>query len=306
MDSRPAAGSAPARRRRHRDNGWGYLFLLPWLLGFFLLTLGPMLVSLYLSFTDFDLLTSPGWVGWDNYVRMFTSDPKFLQSLKVTGLYVGLSVPLELAFALLVAVLLNRGLRGMAFYRSVYYLPSLFGGSVAVAVLWRELFGDSGLVNSLLGVVGLHGQAWISDPSYSLYTLVVLQVWQFGAPMVIFLAGLRQIPKVYYDAAAVDGAGVLNRFFRITLPLLSPVLFFNLVLRIIHAFQAFASAFIISGGSGGPSESTLFYTLYLYQEGFVNFRMGYASALAWFLLVVVAVLTAVNFLFSRYWVHYER
>lgn len=297
---------ARRRRRRHRDNGWGYVFLSPWLAGFFLLTLGPMLASLYLSFTDFDLLTRPRWLGAANYVRMFTSDPKFLQSLKVTGIYVAVGVPLELAFALLVAVVLNRGLRGLDFYRSMYYLPSLFGGSVAIAVLWREVFGDSGLVNTLLGLVGVHGAAWISDPSYSLYTLVVLQVWQFGAPMVIFLAGLRQIPQVYYDAAAVDGAGVFTRFFRITLPLLSPVLFFNLVLRIIHAFQAFASAFIISGGSGGPSDSTLFYTLYLYQEGFVNFRMGYASALAWFLLVVVAGLTAVNFVFSRYWVHYER
>ncbi len=302
----PRGSRRRSRRRNHSENLWGHIFLLPWFLGFFLLTLGPLVASLYLSFTEFDLLTTPEWIGLDNYVRMFTADPQFWQSLTVTFVYVLVGVPLELIFALGVAMALNRGLRGMDFYRSVFYLPSLFGGSVAVAVLWRQVFGDRGLINSLLGFVGIEGPAWISDPDTALSTLIVLHVWQFGAPMVIFLAGLRQVPVTFYDAAAVDGAGALRQFVSITVPLLTPVIFFNLVLRLIQSFQAFTPAFIISDGTGGPSDSTLFYTLYLYQEGFMNFRMGYASALAWVLLVIIAVLTAINFSASRLWVHYEQ
>ncbi|MGA8114829.1 MAG: sugar ABC transporter permease [Actinocatenispora sp.] len=295
------------RRRRHRptrkQNLWALLFLGPWIIGLLVFTAGPMLVSLYLSFTDYSLLSAPHWTGLANVRHMFT-DPVFLKSLQVTLVYVGVGVPLELAFALFVAVVLNRGMRGLGFYRSALYLPSLFGGSVAVAVLWQRVFSGNGLVNEVLALVGIQGPAWISDPSYSLTTLIVLEVWQFGAPMVIFLAGLRQIPQSYYDAAAVDGASTWRRFRHITLPLLSPVIFFNLVLQIIRGFQAFAPAFIVSNGTGGPVHSTLFYTLYLYQEGFVNFHMGYASAMAWFLLLIAAVLTAINFLLSRYWVHY--
>ncbi|TDE00203.1 carbohydrate ABC transporter permease [Jiangella asiatica] len=299
-------GRVGVKRRRYRDNVWGYVLLLPWLLGFVLLTVGPMLASLVLSFTDFDLLSAPNWVGLENYVRMLTDDDRFTKSLQVTTTYVLLGVPLELAFALLVAIVLNRGLRGLDFYRSAFYLPSLLGGSVAIAVLWRQVFGRDGLVNDVLSVFGIEGPSWISDPSYSLFTLVVLNVWQFGAPMVIFLAGLRGIPDELYEAAAVDGAGVLRRFWSITIPLLTPIIFFNLVLRLINSFQAFTPAFIISGGTGGPTDSTLFYTLYLYQEGFAYFRMGYASALAWILLLIIAAVTAVNFALSKYWVNYDR
>jgi multiple sugar transport system permease protein len=303
--ARPASATTPRpRRRRARQNLWALLFLSPWIVGFLVFTAGPMLASLDLSFTDYDALSSPHWIGLANYQRMFTDDPTFIKSLVVTGIYVGVGVPLELAVALAVAVALNRGLRGLGFYRSVLYLPSLFGGSVAVAVLWRRIFSADGLVNELLSLVGLHGPAWISDPSYALGTLIVLEAWQFGAPMVIFLAGLRQIPTEFYDAASVDGAGAWQRFRRVTLPLLSPVIFFNLVLQVIRGFQAFAPAFIVSSGTGGPLNSTMFYSLYLYREGFMNFHMGYASALAWFLLLVAAILTAVNFLLSRFWVHY--
>ncbi len=300
-------GTARRTRRRRRtgqQNGWALVFLGPWLIGLLVFTAGPMLASLYLAFTDYDLLTAPDWSGLDNFRRMFTSDPVFLQSLKVTLTYVVVGTPLELIFALAVAVVLNRGLRGLDFYRSILYLPSLFGGSVAIAVLWRRVFSGDGLLNQVLALVGIDGPAWISNPSYALGTLIVLEVWQFGAPMVIFLAGLRQIPQEYYDAASVDGAGRWQQFWRVTLPLLSPVIFFNLALQIIKAFQAFAPAFIISNGSGGPADSTLFYSLYLYQEGFVNFNMGYASAMAWFLLVIAGAITAANFLFGRYWVHY--
>lgn len=300
-----ALGRRASRRRPTRkQNLWALAFLGPWIVGFLVFTAGPMLASLYLSFTDYDLLSTPHWTGLANIRRMFTADPVFMKSLQVTLIYVGVGVPLELAFALFVAVVLNKGLRGLGIYRSALYLPSLVGGSVAVAVLWQRMFSGDGLVNQVLALVGIHGPSWISDPSYSLATLIVLEIWQFGAPMVIFLAGLRQIPQSFYDAAAVDGANAWQRFWSISIPLLSPVIFFNLVLQIIRGFQAFAPAFIISNGTGGPVNSTLFYSLYLYQEGFVNFHMGYASAMAWFLLIIAAVLTSINFLLSRYWVHY--
>lgn len=292
----------PLRRSEERA---GYLFLSPWLLGLIAITLGPMIASLYLSFTDYDFLTAPEWVGSENYERLF-EDPRFAQALLVTFRYVIVSVPLQLAAALLVAVALDRGLRGLALYRSAFYLPSLLGGSVAIAVLWRQVFGVDGLVNRLiLAPLGIDGPSWIANPDTALGALVVLNVWTFGAPMVIFLAGLRQIPAMYYEAAEVDGAGRIRRFWSITLPLLSPIIFFNLVLQLIGAFQSFTQAFIISGGNGGPSDSTLFYTLYLYMQGFGDFDMGYASAMAWVLLVIIALFTLFNFLISKYWVFYD-
>jgi len=288
-----------------RRNAPGYLFLLPWFIGFFGLTLGPILTSLYLSFTDFDLLTPPRLNNAANYVRIFTADPKFVQSMKVTIFFVLFSVPLKLAFALAVALLLNRGMRGLPVYRAIFYLPSLLGASVAIAVLWRQLFARDGVVNHVLGLVGIEGPAWISDPRYSLWTLVVLSIWQFGSPMIIFLAGLRQIPQDMYEAASLDGASRWRQFWKITLPLLTPVVFFNAIIQTIEGFKSFTPAFIISGGTGNPINSTLFYTLYLYQEAFSFFRMGYASALAWILLAIVALFTAFSFLTSRFWVHYD-
>jgi multiple sugar transport system permease protein len=287
-----------------KDNLAAYLFLTPWLLGLLLITVGPMLASLYLSFTDYNLIQAPQWIGLDNFARML-SDQRLHNSLRVTFTYVLVSVPLQLALALLLAVVLDRGVRGMAFYRSIFYLPSLLGSSVAIAILWKQVFGTEGLLNQVLAPFGIEGKGWISDPSTALGTLVVLNVWTFGAPMVIFLAGLRQIPAMYYEAASVDGAGVLRRFRSITLPLLTPIIFFNLVLQIIHAFQSFTQAFVVSGGTGGPSDSTMFYTLYLYDRGFGNFDMGYASAMAWFLLVIIGVFTAANFVASKYWVFYD-
>ena len=292
-------------RQAWRRNGAGYLFLLPWLAGFFLLTLGPTLASLYLAFTDFDLLTAPRWTGLNNFIYMFNSDVRFWQALYVTFTYVLWSVPLKLIVALALAMVLDKGIRGVGVYRALFYLPSLLGASVAIAVLWRQLFDRDGIVNQFLWLLGYQGEAWLNHPDYALYTLVILAVWQFGSPMVIFLAGLRQIPKDLYEAAAMDGAGKARRFFRITLPLLAPVIFFNLVLQTIEAFKAFTQAFIVSGGTGGPIDATLFYTLYLYQEAFANFRMGYAAALAWVLLVIIGIFTALSFLSSKYWVYYE-
>jgi multiple sugar transport system permease protein len=289
--------------RVRRDDRVAYLFLAPWFVGLSVLTIGPILASLYLSFTDFDLLTTPTWAGLSNY-RQLAADAHYLTALTVTFTYVVVSVPLVTAFALLIAVALGNRRRGNGAYRAAYYLPSLLGGSVAVAIMWRQIFGADGLVNQVLAAVGVVGPSWISTPGYALWTLIALHVWQFGSPMLIFLAGLRQIPSDLYEAAAVDGAGPVRRFARITLPLLSPLIFFNLVLQMINSFKAFTPAFIISGGSGGPADSTLFYTLYLYHEGFANFRMGYASAMAWVLLIIVAGFTAAMFLTARYWVFY--
>ncbi|WP_213452187.1 carbohydrate ABC transporter permease [Rhizomonospora bruguierae] len=297
-------GSTRRMRRGVSEGLAGYLFLIPWFIGLAVIVVGPMVASLYLSFTNYNPLGSPKWIGLDNYTRMFTADPRYLKAVRVTVTYVVLSVPLQLVFALLLALALDKGMRALNFYRSVYYLPSLLGGSVAIALLWRQVFGDSGLVNQVLGFFGIHAGSWIGDPDTSLYTLVTLSVWMFGAPMIIFLAGLRQIPTMYYEAAMVDGAGPLRTFFKITLPLLSPVIFFNLILQTISAFQAFTPAYVVSDGTGGPVDSTLFYTLYLYQEGFPNLRMGYASALAWVLLAVIGIITAINFVVSKYWVFY--
>ena len=303
--ARPGEISESRLRQALRRNSAGYLFLAPWLIGFLGLTLGPALASLYLSFTDYDLLQSPQFVGTANYVRIATADPKFAAAMKVTFTYVLLSVPLKLMFALALAMAFNRGIRGLPLYRAIFYLPSLLGASVAIAVLWRQLFAADGLVNSLLALAGIDGPSWISNPRYSLYTLVALSVWQFGSPMIIFLAGLRQIPQDMYEAASLDGASKARQFFRITLPLLTPVVFFNFVIQTIEAFKAFTPAFIISEGNGGPINSTLFYTLYLYQEAFGYFRMGYASALAWILVLIIAFFTAFSFLTARYWVHYD-
>jgi multiple sugar transport system permease protein len=297
------AGSSTKSASRRRGRA-AYLFLLPWFLGFFVIVLGPLLASLVLSFTDYRLISEPSFIGIDNYVRMFTEDPQFWDALTVTAVYVFVGVPLQLVTAFLLALALDTGMRGLSIYRAVFYLPSLLGGSVAVALLWRQLFGRDGVVNQVLANVGIDGPSWIANPDTALGTLILLLIWQFGSPMIIFLAGLRQIPRELYEAADVDGAGRLTKLFKITLPLLSPIIFFNLVLQVINAFQAFTPAYVVSGGTGGPADSTLFYTLYLYQQGFRYLNMGYASALAWTLVVIIGGLTAVNFLASRRWVFY--
>lgn len=287
-----------------RQNRTAYLFLLPWLVGFFCLTLGPMLGSLYLSFTKFNLLNAPRWLGLDNYVQIFNEDDSFFHSMGITFQYALLSVPLRLIFALIVALALNKGIRALGVYRTVYYIPSLLGGSVAIAIVWRKIFDGDGLFNQFLSWFGIQGPAWVAHPDYIMSTIITLSVWQFGSAMVIFLAGLKQVPADLYEASQVDGAGKVRQFFQITLPLLSPVIFFNLVMSIINSFQVFTPGYVIGDGRGGPVNSTLFYTLYLYLKGFSFFDMGYASALAWIMLVVIGVLTAIVFVTSKYWVFY--
>ena len=282
----------------------GYLFLLPWLVGFFGLTAFPMVASLFYSLCDYDMLTSPRFIGLKNYMDLF-SDPKFKISLMVTIKYVFISVPLQLAFALFIAVLLKRDRKGIKIYRAIFYLPSLFGGSVAVSILWKQIFNKEGLFNQILSIFGIEGINWIATPSTALNTLIVLAVWQFGSSMVIFLASLKQIPEDYYEASRIDGAGKVRQFFSITLPLLTPMVFFNVVMAFINAFQSFTPAYIISNGTGAPVNSTLFYSLYLYIKAFGNFQMGYAAAMAWILLLIIGAFTGILFLSAKKWVFYE-
>jgi multiple sugar transport system permease protein len=298
-----------ALKKFFRRNAAAYAFLLPWLAGFLVMTLYPMAYSLYLGFTNYNIKAPDAatWIGLDNYVKMFTGgDTHYLNSLRVTFTYVLTSVPLKLAFALVVAVIMNQKLRFVPFYRAIYYIPTLLGGSVAIAVLWKKLFAKDGIINGIVSAVtgaeDLPG--WISNPKYALGTLILLTVWQFGSSMIIFLAGLKQIPQEHYEAAAVDGATKFQQFFAITLPALSPVILFNLVMQMISAFQAFTQAYIISNGKGGPIDSTLFYTLHLYNQGFYYFNMGYASAMAWVLLLIIAIFTVGIFSTSKSWVSY--
>jgi multiple sugar transport system permease protein len=304
----PATRRGPLGRRRRNERVAGYVFLSPWLLGLMGITALPMLLSLYLSFTNYDVLSAWSdvhWVGLTNYRRMFTSDPKYLHAVQVTITYALVAVPLKLAAALGVALLLARTWRGIGLFRGLFYLPSLLGGSVGLALVWYAMFSRDGSFNAFLSIFGIHGKPWAADPNYALGTLILLGVWQFGAPMVIFLAGLKQIPVELYEAASVDGAGKFRSFWNITLPMLSPVLFFNLVLETIHGFQGFTSAFVLSNGTGGPVDSTMLYTLYLYIKGFGEYKMGYASAMAWAFLVAIGLITALLFSTGRFWVHYS-
>jgi multiple sugar transport system permease protein len=302
----PLAAPRPSRwrRLRRREDVAGYVFLSPWLLGLLVITAIPMVYSLYLSFTDYDVVRSPRWIGLDNYTRMFTSDPQYWHAVQVTVIFAIVAVPLKVAAGLGVALLLHRERRGAGTFRALFYLPSILGGSVAIALVWQAMFSANGAVNRLLGVFGIEGKPWVNDPDTALGTLIILAVWQLGAPMVIFLAGLKQIPTDYFESAAIDGASRWHTFRKVTLPTLSPVIFFNLVLETIAGFQGFTAAYVVSNGSGGPTDSTLVYSLYLYLKGFGDLEMGYASAMAWVFLVAVGGLTGLLFLAGRFWVHY--
>jgi multiple sugar transport system permease protein len=296
------------KKRLHFFKRWesalaGYIFIFPWLIGVVFLVLWPFFQSLYLSLTKYNLLSPPKWVGLQNYKTIFMSDDLFVQSLKVTIYFVLFTVPLKLIFALLVAMLLNKSIKGISIYRTMIYFPSLIGTSMAVSILWKNIFGPTGLFNQLLGVFGITGTTWLSNPSTALPTIGLLEVWQFGSTMIIFLAGLKQISKELYEASSVDGASKVRQFFNITLPMLSPVILFNLVMQTIGSFQTFTQAFIIT--KGGPLNSTYMYAMYLYQRAFGRFDMGYASALAWIMLVIIGIFTLSIFASTRYWVHYE-
>jgi multiple sugar transport system permease protein len=308
--SQPTATALPGglkpSRKKHKfgqNNLMGYLFISPWLIAFLLFIFIPMLVSFGLSFTDYNILGGWNFTGLENFQRMFFEDRRYWRSVNATVKYVIFAVPFRLIFALAVAMLLNTKRRGVSFYRAAYYAPSVVGGSIAVAVMWRQIFSNNGLVNFLLTTLGIPTTNWLGNPNAAIWTLILLAIWQFGSPMLIFLAGLKNIPEHLYEAASIDGASGWQKFFRITLPMLTPIIFFNLIMQMISGFMVFTQAFIITGGA--PLDTTLFYALYVYQRAFVTYEMGYASAMSWVLLAIVAVMTAVVFRSSSYWVYYE-
>jgi multiple sugar transport system permease protein len=297
-----AVAARPRLSRQARRNIEGWLFASPWIVGFVLFTLGPMLASAVMAFMKWDLLSSPTYTGLDNF-RQALADPLVRQALKVTTLYAVISVPLNVVLGLGLALLLNSGIRGLRFYRTAYFLPSVLSG-VAVALLWRWVFENQfGLANTLLSYIGLRGPNWLGDGDWALPALILMNVWAIGGGMIIYLAGLQGIPTELYEAAEVDGASWWQRLWKITLPLVTPALFFQLVIGVIQALQVFTQPYVMTGG--GPYNSTLFYVLYLYQNAFKYFQMGYASALAWILFAYILVLTLMIFRSGDSWVHYE-
>ncbi|MEN8171495.1 MAG: sugar ABC transporter permease [Chloroflexota bacterium] len=291
---------SPKERREAVD---GYLSISPWFIGFLLFTLGPVLATIYFSLTEWTLTRPPVWIGLENYVRMFTRDPLFLQALKVTGNFVLLSVPLKLVFGLGLALLLNLKLKGMNFYRTVFYIPAVISG-VAVSLMWIWLLQpDTGVVNTLLELVGIEGPNWFWDPDWALPSVALMSVWSVGGSAIIYLAGLQNIPPHLYEAANIDGAGKWTSFWKITLPLLTPTLFFQLIVEMIESFKVFTQAFVIT--KGGPLKATYFYLYYFYEEAFQNFNMGYASALALVLVVIIMTATIILNYTSKHWVYYE-
>lgn len=282
----------------------GYLYIAPFLVGLATFTLFPFLSSFLLSFSDYQLqdpVEQARFLGLGNYIQM-AGDDTFHGSLGVTFLYVFLTVPLKLAFALFIAFVLNFKLRGIGFFRTAYYVPSILGGSVAIAVLWRYVFAGDGLINQVLVWAGGEPLNWLGEPAYALFTIVLLRLWQFGSAMVVFLAGLQNIPGDLYEAATIDGAGKARIFFTITLPLLTPVIFFNFIMQIVQAFQEFNGPYIITGG--GPLKSTYLLPLMIYEEAFKYFNVGYAAALSWVLFIIIALFTIIAFASAKYWVFY--
>lgn len=281
----------------------GLLFILPWIIGLLWFQLYPFIKSFYYSFTNYTMLNDPKFTGLTNYIRLLTQDMEFWPSLKVTAVYALIVVPCKLAFALLIAMILNMKIKGIGIFRTMYYLPSILGGSIAIAVVWKILFMRDGAINGLLDKIGIPPVDWIGDPNIALGTICVLSVWQFGSSMVLFLAALKQVPPSLYEAAIIDGSNQVQRFFKITLPMITPILFFNLVMQMINALQEFTSAFIITGG--GPMKSTYVLGMKLYTDAFKYYKMGYASALSWIMFVIIICLTMLVFRSSSYWVYYD-
>ncbi len=289
-------------KRRLRRDYQAYLYILPWLVGFAVLQLYPFLSSFVYSFADYSIGSEASFIGLGNYQKLFTQDKEFWNSLKVTLLFAFYTVPGKLIMALAVAVFLNRDIKGINLIRTLYYIPSLFGGSVAIAILWKLMFLDNGVINAVLSMLHLPSVQWLGDTRYALKTICALEIWQFGSSMVMFLAALKQVPKSLYEAARIDGAGKVKIFFHITLPQISSIILFNLLIQMIQALQNFTSASIIT--DGGPLKSTQVLGLKLYKEGFAYFKMGYASAVSWVVFTVIMIMTAIIFATSKLWVHY--
>ncbi|MCS7220326.1 MAG: sugar ABC transporter permease [Anaerolineae bacterium] len=293
------------RRSRlvNREAFWGWFFIAPWIIGFMVFTLGPMVASLWLSLTDYELITPPRWIGLKNYINLFTADRLFRLSLYNTTYYVLFSVPLGIIFAFALSLLLNVKLSGMNFFRTVFYLPSVTSG-VAVSLLWIWLFNPQfGLINYLLRSIGLPTPGWLVDPKWAKPAFILMSLWGVGSTAVIFLAGLQGVPRGLYEAAEIDGASHWQRFWHITVPMMTPVIFFNLIMGMIGSFQVFTQSYIMT--SGGPQDATLFYVLYLFRQGFALLRMGYAAAMAWILFIIILILTLIQLRLADRWVYYE-
>ncbi|WP_105614712.1 carbohydrate ABC transporter permease [Vallitalea okinawensis] len=284
---------------------WDYiafLYIMPWIIGFLVFQLYPIVSSFIYSFTEYPIIARPEFVGLDNYIKILTKDREFLNSLKVTFSYALFALPLKLGFALFVALILNMKLKFINGFRTMFYLPSILGSSVGIAIVWRFIFGYTGIINQILEVFNISPVEWIGNPDLAIYNIGLLTVWQFGSSMVLFLAGLKNIPQVYYEAAKIDGASKIRSFFNITLPLLSPIIFFNLIMQMINCLQEYTSAAIIT--NGGPMKSTYLYGMLLYDNAFKFFKMGYASALSWVLFAIILIFTFILFKKSSMWVHY--
>jgi len=299
----------PSKRKlslSQRDSIWAYMFISPWLIGFLIFTLSPMVASLYYSFSNYNIISAPIWTGLANYIKLFAEDPLFWHSLRVTIKFAILALPLNLIVGFTIAVLLNQEIPGVNIWRTMYFLPSVIAG-VAVALLWVRIFNTRiGLLNPFLRSIGIaNPPGWLQDPTWAVPSLVIMGLWSVGGSMIIYLAGLQGIPTTLYEAAKIDGANSWRRFRHVTIPMMTPVIFYNLVLGLIGAFNYFTEVYVATGGSGGPVRSTLFYNLYLYQNAFKFFDMGYASALAWILFVIVLLVTLLVFRSSPMWVFYE-
>lgn len=290
------------RRYRRRDY-MGLVYIAPWLIGLLVLQLYPFVTSFYYSFTDYQFFNKPEFIGLGNYIKLFTSDPEFFKSLQVTIVYTLFTVPGKIMMALFIALLLNKNLKGIGAIRTIYYIPSLFSGSVAVAILWKLLFMNDGAINSILNVLGLPSVKWLGTESMALVTICLLEMWMFGSSMVMFLAALKQVPADLYESASLDGAGKVKSFFYITLPQISPILFFNVIMQTITALQNFTSAFVVT--NGGPNNGTYVLGMKLYNEAFKYFKMGYASAISWVIFAMILVVTLLLFRFSSGKVYYE-
>ncbi len=290
------------RSYRKRDYQ-AFIYIAPWLIGLIVLQLYPFISSLYYSFTEYQITSKPIWNGIQNYVTLFTADKEFLTSLWVTIKFSLMTVPGKLILALAIAVFLNRNLKGINLIRTLYYIPSLFGGSIAIAMLWKVMFMDNGVVNAMLGAIGIKGISWLGDPKVALITICSLEIWQFGSSMVMFLAALKQVPSSLYEAASIDGAGKIKKFIYITLPQITPIIFFNMIMQTINALQTYTSASVIT--NGGPMKATYVMGLKMYKEGFSYFKMGYASAISWVMFALILVVTLLLFRSSSSWVFYE-
>lgn len=302
MGKKNAVAKQPVSAKKFLKKNIGFLFILPWLVGFLVFKLYPFASSLYYSFTDYQLFDGISKYTLENYVDIFTT-PKIVKALKVTFKYSFMTVPLKLVVALFIAYILNFKIKGVKFFRTAYYIPSILGGSVAIAVLWKAIFKDDGLLNTLLAIFGVDGPSWLSDPSWALFVICLLRVWQFGSAMVIFLAALKGVPVELYEAATIDGAGKWKQFFSITVPMITPIIFYNLVTQICQAFQEFNGPYIIT--QGGPRNSTTLISLLIYNSAFKNYEMGMASAMAWVLFIILMIFTVIAFLSQKYWVYYS-